>query len=106
MFYFSEKRRSVLKAIRACLLCNGKWLQCARTQEEPANICVKIRLSQRVLWITAAAIQWFSHGIFVLPPHFLRHRAVWLPHVPKMARWVKLGPTYTPVGAFLFPQTV
>jgi hypothetical protein len=27
-------------------------------------------------------IQWFSHGIFVLRPHFLRHRAAYLLHVP------------------------
>src|SRR5215469_10877461 len=94
MFYVSEKRRSILKAIRACLLCNEKWLQCARTQEEPANNLGKIRLSQRVLCITAAAIQWFSHGIFVLRPHFLRHRAAYLLHVPRMASWVKTRPRH------------
>jgi hypothetical protein len=40
---------------------------------------------------TLQTIQWFSHGIFVLRPHFLRHRAVWLLHVPRMGS--QLGET-------------
>jgi len=47
----------------------------------------------------AQTIQWFSHGIFVLRPHFLRHRAVKLLHVRRMASWVKTRPRHTPVGA-------
>ena len=40
---------------------------------------------------TLQTIQWFSHGIFVLRPHFLRHQAVWLLHVPRMGS--QLGET-------------
>jgi hypothetical protein len=32
----------------------------------------------------AEDVQRFSHSIFVLPPHFLRHCAVYLLHVPLM----------------------
>ena len=34
-------------------------------------------------FIAGTAIQWFSHGIFVLRPHFLRHWAAQLLHVPR-----------------------
>jgi hypothetical protein len=40
---------------------------------------------------TLQTIQWFSHGIFVLRPHFLRHQVVWLLHVPRMGS--QLGET-------------
>jgi hypothetical protein len=36
-----------------------------------------------IAMVTKHSIRWFSHGIFVLRPHLLRHWAVQLLHVPR-----------------------
>src|SRR5262249_37939132 len=39
--------------------------------------------------LRANNIQWFSHGMFLLLPHLLQHRAVYLLRVPRMASWAE-----------------
>ena len=67
-------------------LCYGATLKClcSINQQRCKNVCLR----------REHAIQWFSHGIFVLRPHFLRHRAAYLLHVPRMASWVKTRPRH------------
>ena len=64
-------------------------------------------LSRRVskcLLRTKHSIQWFSHGSFVLRPHFLRHWAVQVLHVPRNGQIGLTRPRPTSSGA-LFLST-
>ena len=51
------------------------------------------------------SIQWFSHGSFVLRPHFLRYLAVYLLHVPRNGQIGLTRPRHTSSGPLFCLQT-